>query len=163
MILFNEFILLESFDSLEPIPVAFGSDVDFFGGGDSYTDKKFESVGNNLYRTVFKSDNVWVQVMFDRNHNELLFMTSDSDDITTFDTNKRNITGDIKTIFGNLLYIIPFLIRQLRPQTIMLASKVHTKKIYDYLYARKALSKIGLENLSKKDTGTESQYTFKVT
>jgi len=158
----NVFHISESFDTLSPVPVSFGSNVDFFGTGDSYTDNKFESMGRGLYRTVFQSGSVWVQVVFDKSNSELLFMTSDTDDITAFDTNKRNITGDIRMIFGNMLYVIPFLIKQLRPSIIMLSSRPHTKKIYDYLYSKKTLEKIGLVSISKQDVGNDTHYTFKV-
>lgn len=155
-------VQLESFDSLAPVPVSFGSNIDFFGAGDSYTDKKFEAMGSGLYRTVFQSDKVWVQVVFDKNNNELLFMTGDTDDITAFDTNKRSITGNIRMIFSNMLYIIPFLIKQLRPTTIMISSKPHTKKIYNYLYSKGAFEKIGLVSVSKRDVGNDTHYTFRV-
>lgn len=130
--------------------------------GDSYNDKKFEQFHGSLYRTVFKSDNVWVQIVFDKSNNELLFMTSRTEDITSFDSNKTDVTGDFVKILRHVLYITPFMMTQLKLSTIMIKSRPHTKKTYDVLFGKKISEKFGLELVAKsEDSQGNSVYTFK--
>jgi hypothetical protein len=154
--------ITEVFDSLKPIPIKFGSNEEPFDSDNSYNDKKFAPFHGNLYRTVFKDD-VWVQVLFDKSTQEISFMTSNSEDVFSFTTDKRqDVRGNVMSIFSHLLYILPFLVKQFRPLRLMFNSKPHTKKIYDLVYAKQMLQQFGYETVSKVDTGSETQYVYKV-
>jgi hypothetical protein len=89
-------------------------------------------------------------------------MTSYSDDVTSFNTDKSGLKGDIKLILSHVFYIIPFLIKQLKLQKVMFMSKPHTRRVYDLLFAKDSFSSVGLEGVSKVDIGTDTQYTFRV-
>lgn len=130
--------------------------------GESYNNKKFEQIRGSLYRTVFKSDGVWVQVVADKSNNELLFMTSNTEDITSFNSDKSDVTGDFVKILRQVLYIIPFMVNQLKMTTITVISKPHTKKIYDALFNQRVSNKFGFELVTKTtDSQNNSVYTFK--
>jgi hypothetical protein len=165
MLSFRQY-LNEVFNTLQAIPVSFGSNEEFFSdGSQDFTDKKFDKFGSNNYRTVFNMEGGVVQVLFDKANNELSFVTGKTADLTRLSFDKQDISMDIRKVFSAILYIIPFLLRQLNPPFIMFSSKEHTKKIYDFIFKNSSLDselkRLGLEKDKIINQGNSSQYFFK--
>lgn len=145
-------LLIESLDSLKPKEIQFGSNGDFWDEN-PYSDKKFSHFIDSLYQTLFKKDKIFFRVLFDKKTTEISFQVSKNEDVTSFTDEKLGEGTEIINLFSNLLYIIPFLVKQFNPQSLMFSSKQHTMKLYDALFLKSKAINSFLEQLGfkKKD------------
>lgn len=168
---FRTFIeqLNESLDSLSPKEITFGSNADFWDEN-PYSDKKFSQFVGSLYQTLFKVNNIFFRILFDKKTKEISFQVSLSDDVSSFTDEKLTKGTEIVPLFSYILYILPFLIKQFSPNEVMFKSKDHTKKLYDALFNKSKgitsyLASIGFKrkgDIIKNSDGEHSYYFEKI-
>jgi hypothetical protein len=157
-------LLSESLDSLSPKEIDFGSNGDFWDDN-PYSDKKFSQFIGNLYQTIFKKDGIFFRVLFDKKTSEISFQVSKGEDVTSFNDEKLGKGTEIIQLFSHLLYIIPFIIKQFNPSTLMFSSKHHTLKLYDALFSKskainKFLQNVGFEKKSEIQKNSDGSHSY---